>query len=78
MLPFLKKDKEASVSIPSDKVKREPDAEPEFDSLESAGQDLIDAIHARDVKAVAAALRAGFELLDSEPHFEGPHTGEAP
>lgn len=76
MLPFLKK--EASVVVPSDTKKREPDAEPEFDTLESAGQDLIDAIHSRDAKAVAAALRAGFELLDAEPHFEGPHTGDAP
>lgn len=76
MLPFLKK-QEAAASIPIETKKREPDSEPEFDTLESAGQDLIDAIHSKDVKSVAAALRAAFELLDSEPHFEGPHTGDS-
>ena len=73
MLPFLKKLDEASVSAPAEIKKREPDEEPEYDSLESAGHDLIDAIHSKDAKSVAAALRAAFELLDSEPHQEGPH-----
>lgn len=71
MLPFLKK--EASVVVPVETKKREPDSEPEYDALESAGQDLIDAVHSKDAKAVAAALRAGFQLFDSEPHEEGPH-----
>lgn len=73
MLPFLKKDKEASVSIPVDIKKRDPDEESEFDSLESASQDLIDAVHSKDAKAAAIAWRAGFDILDSEPHVEGPH-----
>lgn len=71
MLPYLKNKLETAVSLPVDIKKREPDSEPEFDSLESAGQDLIDAVHAKDAKAVAAALRAGFDLLESEPHQEG-------
>jgi len=74
MLPFLKHTKEASVSVPSPIEKRSPDSESEYDSLESVGQDLLDALHAQDAKGIAAAFRAGFELLDSEPNFEGPHT----
>ena len=71
MIPFLKHSKEASVSMPADSIKREPDEEPEFDTLEAAGQDLIDAIHSKDAKAVAAALRAALELA-------GPQQEEAP
>lgn len=44
--------------------------------LMSASADLIKAIQSDDQKAVAAALRAAFQILDSEPHEEGPHTEE--
>lgn len=74
MLPFLKNSKEASGSGPQEKVTREHDDE-DFDSIEVAAQDVIDAVHAKDVKALASALRAAFELCDSEPHEEGPHNG---
>lgn len=66
MIPFLKRKDEASASGPVDSIKREPDQEPEFDTLEAAGQDLIDAIHSKDAKAVAAALRAAFDLAQPE------------
>lgn len=75
MIPFLKHSKKGSVSAPVDSIKREPDEGAEYDALEAAGQDLIDAVHAKDAAAVAAALRAAFELADSEPHEEGPHIG---
>lgn len=74
-LPFLKK-KEVSVVAPEDHVTREPDEESdesEYDMLESAADDLISAIHSKDTKAVCSALRAAFEMLDMEPHEEGPH-----
>lgn len=74
MLPFLKKNKEASVSAAPDHIMREPDeGAEEYDVLHSAAEDLISAIHSKDVKAVAEALKAAFELMDSEPHEEGPH-----
>lgn len=50
--------------------------EDEPDSLEAAAHDMIEAFKKDDVKALAAAVRAAFELLDSEPHEEGPHTNE--
>jgi hypothetical protein len=74
MLPFLKHKQDGSSSTPPDSVKRPPDeGAEEFDSLESAAEDLIAAIHSKNVKAVTAALRAAFELCDSEPHNEGSH-----
>ena len=54
-------------------MKREPDEEPEYDSLESAAEELSTAIHSKDIKGIAMALRAAFEIMDSEPHEEGEH-----
>lgn len=71
MLPFLKK--EASVSQPIDSTKRKPDEEPAYDSLQSAAEELVSAIHAKDISAVASALRSAFELCDASPHEEGEH-----
>ena len=75
MLPYLGKDKEASVSVAPDHVKRTPDDgdESEYDALTSACADLFDAIRKNDLQLGATALRAAFDLCDSEPHEEGPH-----
>jgi hypothetical protein len=74
MLPFLKKNHEGSASAPIESVERKSDNEDdEYDSLESAAEDLCNAIHSKDYKAVAAAWRAGNELLETQPHEEGPH-----
>ena len=73
MLAFLKKTQEASSSEPVEHSRREPDEDAEYDSLHSAAEDLISAVHSKNVAAVAEALRAAFELCDSEPHEEGPH-----
>lgn len=73
MLPFLKQKHEGSVSSPVESKKREPDHEQEYDALESAVSDLFSAYKSMDFKAGAVALRAAFEILDSEPHEEGPH-----
>lgn len=77
MLPILKKLNEASVSAPPETLRREPDKESEdYDGLKSCAQELIDAISAGDVESAAIALRSAFQLLDSEPHVEGPHIKE--
>ncbi len=70
MLPFLKLKQEGSASGPVDSMERKPDGEPEYDVLESAAEDLCHAIESKDYKAAAAALRAAFELLESQPHEE--------
>lgn len=69
MIPFLKNKQDAASSTSIDKVERKPDSE-EYDVLESAAEDLCHAIEAKDYKAIAAALRAAFDLLDSQPHEE--------
>lgn len=46
------------------------------EGLEAAGTDLLRAINAKNPKAIAAALRAAFEILDSMPHVEGEHLEE--
>ena len=44
--------------------------------LDAAGQELIDAVDAKDAGGVAEALRHAFAILDSAPHAEGEHTNE--
>lgn len=76
MLPFMKKDKEASVSAVPSRIKREPDHEVDYDSLEAAAQDVLAALESKNVRDLAIAIRAAFEICDSEPHVEGPHIEE--
>jgi hypothetical protein len=75
MLPFVKDKKEGSVSAPVESIERKPDEdkEDEFDSLESAMSELHEALNAKNYKGAAQIFRSAFELLDSEPHKEGPH-----
>lgn len=72
MLPFLKQSQEASASSPIETITRDHD-DGEFDEMEMAAEDLCDAVHAKDYKRVAEALKAAFEICDSQPHDEGPH-----
>ena len=44
--------------------------------LDAAGQELIDAVDAKDAGGVANAFRHAFAILESEPHVEGEHTDE--
>lgn len=77
MLPYIKhKQVAALVSPVEDKIKRESDegTEEEYDPLESAAEELCNAIKEENYKAAASALRSAFELLDAQPHEEGPHT----
>lgn len=71
MLPFLQPKKQASV-IMAKRVgdKTEPmHEEGEHDpGLMSAAEDLISAVHSKDAKAVAGALKAAWEVCDS---YEG-------
>lgn len=88
-LPFLKK-KDAGIAGIIMKT-REPDtfqdqnikaAEQDEDkdsqsiAIESCAEELIKAVHSRDVKAVAQAMRDAFDILESMPHNEIEHEGE--
>lgn len=69
-LPFLKHRKLATIIM----AKRKPEGSMEMMGEEGeehpqlmyAAEDLISAVHAKDAKAVAEALRAAFDMLDSE------------
>lgn len=82
MLPFLKKDKQVAGLI---MAKRKPDGssidlhseENEGNELDSCSKDLMDAVKSGDSKAFSKALRAAFEILDSEDDKESPHTYDA-
>lgn len=74
MLPWNKKKEAAAAAMPIQK--REHDEDFEYDSMESAADDLLMALEKKDSKGIAAALRAAFDLFDSEPHVEGPHINE--
>lgn len=78
MLPFLKHKQEGSYSEEDDPIKRKSDEESseDYDMLESAAEDLISAMHSKDVKAVCSALRAAHEICDLEPHSEASHEDE--
>lgn len=72
MLPFLKPKAANQVGLI---IKtREPDEKPDETNDDSGdhaigacARDLISAVHARDEKGVSEALRAAFEILESEP-----------
>lgn len=57
---------------------------PEGDKKEVAGEsplhscveELIHAVHAKDIEGAVQALKACFAELEAEPHSEGPHTEE--
>jgi len=66
MLPVFKNKLEGSASAPVEHVKRTPDQEEEYDALESAVSELIDACKKGDVKAGCVALRSAFQMLSDE------------
>lgn len=79
MLPFLKsKDKSVAGLIIQ---KRNPDQEVEVnesedyhaEAIEACAEALIEAVHNKDVKATAQAIKDAFDILDAMPHVEGPH-----
>jgi len=46
------------------------------EGLEACMEDFCKAHEKKDYKAMASAIKAAFEILDSAPHEEGPHTNE--
>lgn len=81
MLPFLKKDRAPASTIimnrkPDGEMEEKTSEEDDNSGLRSCAEDLTRAVHAKDIDAVADAIRCAFEILDSEPHEEGPHLNE--
>lgn len=73
-LPFLRKKQNAAVIISH----RKPDAKEEGaapdpednQALEACAQDIMRAISQNDHKHLALALKAAFDVMESEPHEE--------
>jgi hypothetical protein len=80
MMPWMKPRKAAGVIIAKKladggMVDEHEEGE-EVESLVVASEDLLSAIAMKDAKAVAAALKAAFEICDAYPHEEGEHEVE--
>lgn len=75
MIPFLRRDKEASASAPAGKIERKPDEgkEEDYDGLEACMSELAAALKADDSKAAAVAFRSAFDMLEMQPHEEADH-----
>ena len=69
MLPFAKR-QEGSVSMPSEKLHYESPEAIEPDVMEYVASDILSAIESKDTKALAEALKACFDLYESQPHQE--------
>jgi len=76
MLPFLKAQRKdggiATVYRKSDE-KPEPSEMTDDSGLEAVAEDLLRGVHSHDKKLIVASLKAMFEIMESEPHHEGPH-----
>ena len=75
MLPFLKNKKDAGMSSGLIVKTREPDKTEENQDdgmLDMCCKDIISAIHSKDHKALASALKDAIQSLESEPPQEAP------
>jgi len=80
VLPFLKnKQKEAAVSTPIT-INRKSDKPKEnqvYDmAIRACAEHMITEIQANDADGVADAMRSAFEILETLPHEEIPHSYE--
>lgn len=78
MLPFLKPKKQISGTAVEYRKPDDEGKEADMRGVEMAMEELCRAKDKQDYKGMARALKAAFEILDSMPHEEGPHTEEAP
>lgn len=59
---------------PDDKTPQDPGKDDS--AMEAAAADLLRAFEQKDVKHIALALHSAFQIYDSMPHEEGPHTND--
>lgn len=84
MLPFLDKNRMSAAIMASRDKKREILVHPEVEApghemnpyLKEAAADVLRAIDKKSVLDLAAALRAAFEVCDSDSQEEGEHMNE--
>ena len=84
MLPFLQPKRITSIIVQRANKSNLHDVKPEHEiekdeehlGLEACAEDLLKAIDERSIMGIKKALKNAFEILDSEPHVEGPHIEE--
>lgn len=77
MLPFLRPKAQVGITVktrPSDSDDTQMDESSDSEGLESAMEDLCHALDAKDYRRAADAFKAAFDMLESQPHEEVPHT----
>lgn len=72
-LPFLPNKRIQSMLVVHKKSGQPIEVSGEEHPLSSAADDLIQAVHNKNVDATAKALEAAFQICDSMPHEEGDH-----
>jgi len=78
-LPWLKGHRIAGTIMASRKAEGglvDEGVEGEHDPLHDCMEDLHKAMKAGNIEDMSEAMRAAFQILDSEPHEEGEHLGE--
>jgi len=83
-LPFLKKKQGSAQGIAIEYRKPDADGEGHHDKednddegLRACSRDIIECIASRDEVGLSKALKAAFEICDSQPHVEGEHVDES-
>lgn len=83
MLPFLKKPQTSSIIIkrmgqPDTKAMPEKDMSNDAisDDMRQCAEQLMRAIESKSVVELAHAMKAMCQMIDMEPHIEGPHSDE--
>lgn len=82
-LPFLKKPNRSTgisvaVRTPKGTMAEEDEGQQgqQDQGLKYAAHDLLMAVDNRDIQGISEALKAAFQILESQPHEEAPHDNE--
>lgn len=76
MLPFLVKTKKQDAGVITEHRPSDHEPEGHDEAMDAAAKDVLDAVSSNDIKRLSKALHAAFEIYDSMPHEEGPHTND--
>ena len=79
LLPILKNNAKQTGVMVKNRKPDSPEKQPsKNEDLEVCAKDIMHAINTKDIKGLAEAIRAAFQVLESEPHEEGPHIESEP
>lgn len=78
MIPFMKPKMQTGIIFKERKAEGGISEAQDDDSMamEACADDMIRAIHSKDSKMLAKAMKAAFDIMEASPHEEGPHLNE--